>query len=329
MRRKPFIIVRLGAALATGAAFFGGPYPALAQAPYPAKPVHIIVAFAPGGFADGIARMFGQKLGDRLGQTFVVENRGGAGGNIAARQVAAAGPDGYTLLAHTAAISINVSLYKNPGFDLLADFAPVANTGSTPGLLAVHPSNPANNLQDLIRLHKGRRLTYSTAGVGTSSHLAADYLFKTLAGLDAVHVPYQGGAPAITAAVANQVDVISGSMPPVLPFVKQGRLKALSISSLKRAAALPDVGTVTEAGFADFEERSWVGFFAPAKTDAEIVRKLNGEINQILALPDIRERLAGLGLEPNPGSPAEFTEYVKKEVAKWAKIVKATGVSAD
>ena len=328
MQREPRIVQMIAVA-GVAAAMLGWAYRAQAQAPYPAKPVHIVVAFAPGGFADGIARMFGQKLSDRLGQPFVVENRGGAGGNIAARQVAAASPDGYTLLAHTAAISINVSLYKNPGFDLLADFAPVANTASTPGVFAVHPSNPANSLQDLIRMYKGKRLTYSTAGVGTSSHLAADYLFKSLAGLDAVHVPYQGGAPAITAAVANQVDVISGSMPPVLPFIKQGRLKAMTVSSLKRVPALADLPTVSEAGFPDFEERSWVGFFAPARTDAEIIRRLNTEINQILALPDIKERLAGLGLEPNPGSPAEFTEYLKKEVANWAKIVKATGVSAD
>jgi tripartite-type tricarboxylate transporter receptor subunit TctC len=208
---------------------------------------------------------------------------------------------------------------------------PIANTGSTPGLFAVHVSNPANSLQDLIHLAKanGGRLTYSTAGVGTSSHLAAEYLFNTLAGLKATHVPYQGGAPAITAVVSNQVDVISGSMPPVAVFVKQGSLKALAVSSLKRAEALPNVPTVTEAGFPDFEERSWVGFFAPAKTPSAIVNRLNEETNQILLVTDVKERLAAQGMEPQPGSAEAFADYIRKEVATWSKIVKTTGITVE
>jgi len=301
---------------------------ARAQA-WPAKPVRVVVAFAPGGLADGIARLVGQKLGDRLGQPVVVENRGGAGGNIGARQVVGATPDGYTLLAHTAASAINVSLYKNSGFDLLNDLVPIANTGSTPGLFAVHSSNPATSLQDLIRRSKEKGLSYSTAGVGTSSHLAAEYLFNTLAGIKATHVPYQGGAPAITAVVGNQVELISGSMPPVAVFVKQGSLKALAVSSLKRVEALPNVPTVSESGFADFEERSWVGFFAPAKTSAAIVNRLNTEINQIVLLPEVKERLATQGMEPQAGSPAEFAAYVRKEVDMWAKIVKTVGITVD
>lgn len=305
--------------------------PAQAQAPYPGKPVRIIVPFAAGGFADGVTRLVGQKLAERLGQPVVVENRGGAGGNIGARQVAAAAPDGYTLLAHTAASTINVSLYKNSGFDLLTDLVPIANVGSTPGLFAVHSSNPANNLPDLIRAAKAKdgRLTYSTAGIGTSSHLAGEYLFNTLAGLKATHVPFQGGAPAITAVVSNQVEVISGSMPPVSPFIKQGTLKALAISSLKRVDALPGVPTVTEAGFPDFEERSWVGFFAPANTPPAILSRLNGEINQIVMLPDVRERLAAQGIEPYQGSAGAFADYVRREVAMWSKIVKSTGITVD
>jgi tripartite-type tricarboxylate transporter receptor subunit TctC len=301
------------------------------EAPYPNKPVRIIVAFAAGGFADGVTRLVGQKLSERLGQPVIVENRGGAGGNIGARQVAGAAPDGYTLLAHTAASAINVSLYKNPGFDLLTDLVPIANTGSTPGLFAVHPSNAANSLQELIRLARanGGRLTYSTAGVGTSSHLAAEYLFNTLAGLKATHVPYQGGAPAITAVVSNQVEVISGSMPPVAAFVRQGTLKALAVSSLKRVEALPNVATVHDAGFADFEERSWVGFFAPAKAPAAIVNRLNEETNHVLQLADIRERLINQGMEPQPGSAQAFADYIRREVAMWSRIVKATGISME
>jgi tripartite-type tricarboxylate transporter receptor subunit TctC len=323
--------MRALAVIAAASAILAQPAQAQAQALYPGKPVRIVVAFAAGGFADGITRLVGQKLGDRLGQPVVVENRGGAGGNIGARQVAGAVPDGYTLLAHTAASAINVSLYKNPGFDLLTDLIPIANTGSTPGLFAVHAASPANSLQDLIRLAKanGGRLTYSTAGVGTSSHLAAEYLLNTLAGLKATHVPYQGGAPAITAVVANQVEVVSASMPPVAVFVKQGSLKALAISSLKRVDALPNVATVSEAGFPDFEERSWVGFFAPANTPSAIVTRLNGEISQIVLLPDVRDRLAAQGMEPQQGSAAEFSDYIRKEVAMWSKIVKTTGITVE
>jgi tripartite-type tricarboxylate transporter receptor subunit TctC len=302
---------------------------ASAQQSYPTKPVRVVVAFAVGGFADGVARLVGLKLSERLGQPVVVDNRGGAGGNIATRIVAAAPPDGYTLLVNTAAISINASLYKNPGFDIYKDFVPVALTGSTPGLFAVHASNPAGSLQDLIRSAKGKSLNYATAGVGSSSHLAGDYLLRSLAGLNATHVPFQGGGPATAAALANQVEVLSLSMPPVVPHIKSGRLKGLAISSLTRVAALPDVPTVTEGGFPGFEERSWVGYFAPAKTPAAIVKKLNAEINPILALADVKARLDAMGLETKPGSPEAFAAYLRTEVAKWAKIVKTTGITAD
>jgi tripartite-type tricarboxylate transporter receptor subunit TctC len=310
----------------------GGSVPALSSSKgqaYPTKPVRVVVAFAVGGFADGVARLVGLKLAERLGQPVVVDNRGGAGGNIATRIVAAAPSDGYTLLVNTAAISINASLYKNPGFDISRDFVPVALTGSTPGLFAVHALNPAGSLQDLIRMAKGKGLNYATAGVGSSSHLAGDYLFRSLAGLNATHVPFQGGGPAVAAALAQQVEVLSLSMPPVVPHIKSGRLKGLAISSLSRVAALPDVPTVTEAGFPRFEERSWVGYFAPAKTPAAIVKKLNGEINPILYLADVRARLDAMGLETKPGSPEAFAAYLKAEVTKWAKIVKTTGITAD
>jgi len=296
---------------------------------YPTKPVRVVVAFAAGGFADGVARLVGQKLAERLGQPVVIDNRGGAGGNIAAKLVAAAPSDGYTLLVNTAAISINASLYKNPGYDISRDFVPVALTGSTPGLFAVHASNPARSLQDLIRTAKEKGLNYATAGVGSSSHLAGDYLFRSLAGLNAIHVPFQGGGPAVAAALAQQVDVLSLSMPPVVPHIKSGRLKGLAVSSLSRVAALPDVPTVTEAGFPGFEERSWVGYFAPAKTPAAIVNKLNGEINQTLALAEIIARLDARGLEPQPVSSSAFGSYLRAEVARWSRIVRATGITAD
>lgn len=302
---------------------------AMAQLSYPARPVRIVVAAAAGGFVDVIARLVGQKLSERLGQPMVIENRGGAGGNIAAKFVGSADPDGYTLLATTAQISINPSLYKNPGYDLFGDFMLVALTGSTPGVFVVHPSNPANSLRELIAQAKGKRVSYATAGVGTSSHIAADYLLRALAGLDVVHIPYPGGAPAINAVVANQMEMVNASMPAMVGFIGQGRLKALAVSSLKRVDALPNVPTVTEAGFADFEERSWVGLFAPAKTSAAIVLRLNGEVNQILALADIKQRFVALGMDAQPGSVADFEAYVRKEVAKWARFVKSSGVTVD
>jgi tripartite-type tricarboxylate transporter receptor subunit TctC len=303
--------------------------PAAQAQTYPAKPVRVTVAFAAGGIADGVGRMVSQKLADRFGQPFVVENRGGAGGNVAAKQVMAAAPDGYTLLVTTAAISINASLHKDAAFDPLADFVPVAITASTPGLIVVHPSVSAANLKEYLQAMKGKRLTYATAGVGSSSHLAGEYLFKTLAGMDATHIPYQGGAPAVTAALSQQVDALSISMPTPLPHVKQGKLKALAVASLTRVAALPDVPTVAESGFPDFEERSWVAFFAPAKTSPEVVAQLNAAINDALRQPDVRDRLNALGFEPHGGSPQEFSAYLRKEVDKWARIVKATGMTAN
>lgn len=314
------ILAAAALALTTGAVH--------AQAPYPDKPVRFVVAFAAGGYADAVARSVGQKLGERLGQTIVVENRGGAGGNLATRQVAAAKPDGYTLLVHTTAFAINPTLYRSPGYDLKS-FVPVAYTVSTPGVFTVHPSNPAGTLKELVQQSKGRRLTYATAGVGSSSHLAGDYLLRSLAGLDAVHVPYQGGAPAITAALANQVDVLSVSMPPVLPHIRSGKLKALAVSSLKPVAELPGVPTVESFGYPGFEERSWVGLFAPAGTASPIVARLNAEIGEVLREPDLRQRFASMGAEPDPMSSAQFADYVSGEVAKWAKLVKASGVTED
>ena len=298
-----------------------------AQAPYPDKPVHFVVAFAAGGYADAVARLVGQKLGDKLGQSVVVENRGGAGGNLATRQVAAAKSDGYTLLIDTTAFAINPTLYRNAGYEL-KDFVPVAYTVSTPGIFTVHASSSITTLRELVQ-QKGKRVTYGTAGVGSSSHLSADYLLRTLSGLDAVHVPYQGGGPAVTAAISNQVEVLSASMPPVLPHIRAGKLKVLAVSSLKPVAALPGVPTVAESGFPGFEESSWVGVFAPAGTSAAIVERLNRDINSTLVDPEAKQRFAGMGAEANPMSSAEFTDYVRSEIAKWAKLVKASGVSEE
>jgi tripartite-type tricarboxylate transporter receptor subunit TctC len=320
-RARAFIV--LGAALATG-------QPAIASAQaYPTKPVRVIVAFAAGGYADGVARQISQKLSDQLGQQFVIDNRGGAGGTIAAKIAADAAPDGYTLLVHTAASAVNATLFKNQGFDLLKDFAPVANTVSGSGQFVVLASHPARDLRDFIRMSRGKRLVYATAGVGTSSHIAGDYLFRVLAKLDAVHVPFKGGGPAIAAVLGGEVEVLSGTGVATWPLIQQGRMKALAVSSLKRSEALPDVPTVSESGFPGFEERSWVGFFAPARTSAAIVNRINAEINAVLATPDIAASFKSRGLDLHPGSPADFARHLKAEVAMWAKIVKITGVKVE
>ena len=265
------------------------------QSAYPNKNIRIVVAFASGGFADSVSRLVGQKLSERLGQPVVIENRAGAGGNIGAKFVVGAAPDGYTLLAHTAASTINNSLYKKIGFNMLTDLIPIANVGSSPGIFAVSASHKAGSLEELIRMTKasGGRLTYSTAGVGTSSHLAAEYLFNTLSGLQATHIPFQGGAQAITSVISGQVEVLSISLPPASPFIKNGTLKALAVSSLKRVDTLPNIKTLGESGYLDFEERSWVG------------------------------------MEPQTSSASEFNDYVRKEVNMWSKIVATTGVNLD
>ena len=298
---------------------------------YPVKPVRLIVAFAPGGFADRTSRLMAQKATDRLGQPFIVDNRSGAAGNIAAKIVADATPDGYTLLVHTAAISVTVSLYKDLGFDLLKDLAPVGMTGSVPGIFAVLPSHPANSLQELFQRVRdsGKPLAYATAGVGTSSHLATEYLFGTLARIKSNHIPFKGGGAAIPAVLGGQVELSSGSMGGHLPFILQGRMKALAVSSLTRVDLIPNVPTVIEAGFPGFEERSWVGIFAPAKTPVAILDKLNREINQILAIPEIKATLENQANQVEPLSRAEFAEKLKREVAMWQKIVKITGTMAE
>ncbi len=321
-RKFPKLVLGFALAAASAAAF------AQAQ-PYPTKSIRAIVAFAPGGIADGIGRLVGQKLTERVGQSVVIENRDGAAGTLAAKAVAAAAPDGYTLLVHTAAVAISPSLnVSKEGFDPLTELVPVAMIASTPTIFAVSASVPANNLAEYIKLKDGK-FNYSTAGVGTPPHLTAEFLFKTMKGVDAVHVPFRGGAPAITAVLGGQVDMVSTSMPPAVPHIKQGKMKALVVTSAKRSSILPDVPTAAESGFADFEDVSWVAFFAPARTPPAVVQKLNAEINEVLKLPDVKERLAALGFDPTPSSAPEFAEYMKKEVAKWAKIVKTIGFVAN
>ena len=295
---------------------------------YPVKPVRMFVASTPGGYVDRTSRLVADKLTQRMGQPFVLENRAGAGGNIAGKATAESVPDGYTLLGTAAQIAVNATLYKDPGFNLITDLVPVGIAGGTPGVFAVHPSNPARNLRELIQNAKGKRLTHGS-GIGTSSHVAADYLFRILARLDAEHVPFKGGAPALAAVLGNQVEVLNSSMGSVLLHARSGKLRPLGIAGPKRDAALPDVMTVSEQGFPGFAEISWIAFFAPSKLPAGLVNRLNNEIKQVLVLPDINKSLVELGMDVTPLPPATIAEYVKTELALWTRINKETGVTVD
>lgn len=302
------------------------PLAAWAQA-WPSKPLRVIVSFAPGGPADIVGRLIAQQLQDKLGQQVVVENRAGAGGNIAAKFVAAQPADGATLLVTTSSMAVNQTLYKEPGYDALRDFVAVANLAASPNILVAHPSNPAADLRQFLQQNKGKPVSYGSAGVGSTPHLTADHVLRVLGKLDAVHVPYQGAAPALNATVANQVPVASVALPPAVPLVKGGKVKALAVTSLKRLPQLPDVPTVAESGFPDFEDYTWVGLFAPRGLPADIVARLNAACNEALRQPEFQARLAAAGLDATPGTPAEFADYVKNEVAKWGRIVKETGVA--
>lgn len=297
-----------------------------AEQTYPSKPIRVVVAFGPGGIADTIARLVGQKLGERFGQSIVVDNRAGAGGTVGAKLVAAAAPDGYTLLVITAAVAVNASASRE-AVDPSNQLTPVALAASAATIFAVHRTAPAKTLMEFVRGAKNGRFTYSTAGVGTTEHLTAAFIFGAVPGVEATHVPFQGGAAPVTAVVGQEVDLTSTTVPTAYSQIKAGNLKVLAAASHKRIAVLPDVPTLAEAGFQDFENASWVAFFAPAGMPGTIVQRLNAEINAALRQPDVRERLAGIGFDPQSASQAEFARYLKDEVAKWARVLKSTGIA--
>jgi tripartite-type tricarboxylate transporter receptor subunit TctC len=313
------------AALAILAVSVGGK-PAGAET-YPAGKITIIVAFAPGGFADTTARFVAEGLRERLRQTVVVENRAGAGGNIAASLVAQAAPDGYTLLATTTALAINETLVGNKQF-FANDLKTVAIVTANPEALATSPSNPADSLPAFIKAMNGKVINFGSAGVGTGSHIEAEYFFKILAKVPAQHIPFQGGAPAVTAVMGNQVDLLAATLSgEVAGQIRAGKLKGLGIAADKRAAAVPNVPTYAEQGFPNFTAASWVGFFAPAKTDPRVLETLNLAINQVLTSPDIQARLASLGFDPIAGSQAEADRMFNDEIRKWGDMVKALNLS--
>lgn len=299
-----------------------------AHAAWPEKPLRVIVAFAPGSSTDIVARLLSEQLAAQLGQAVVVENKPGAGGNIATQQVMNAAADGHTLLFHSVAYAVNPSLFANAGYDALRDLQPVAMAAVTPNLLYVHPDVKAGNLAELLALAKTGKLSYASSGNGTTTHLGAEMLFRSLAKVDVTHIPFQPAA-ATQAAVSGQVPIASTSMPPAVPHAKAGRVRPIAVMSLKRSPALPEVPTVAELGYPGFEASTWFALFAPARTPADILERLNTELNKSLAVRSVQERFGGLSLEAQPMDRPTLRRYLESEVAKWGKVVRDNGLKAD
>jgi tripartite-type tricarboxylate transporter receptor subunit TctC len=298
---------------------------------FPEKPVRFVVGFTPGGPSDILARAVGQKLGERWGQQVVIENRPGAGGNIAAEAVAKSAADGYTwLLGNNSILATNHALYRKLAYDPVKDFAPVALVAVQPNILVVHPDVKANSVMELVSLAKQSpgKLNYASSGAGAAAHLAGE-LFKTMAGVEIVHIPYKGAQPALSDLIAGHAQLMFATSASVIPFLKAGRLRALAVTTAQRSPSVPDLPTVSEAGLAGFEATTWHGVVVPAATPAPLVQKLNQDINAALKEKDLSERLAGLGAEVLTGTPRDFADYIAREIPKWTKVVKDSGAKAD
>ena len=298
---------------------------------YPAKPVRIIVPFAPGGGTDIIARIIAPVLSERLGQQVLVDNRPGASTIVGSEIVAKAAPDGYTLLiALTGTLAINPSLYSKLPYDPVGSFAPISLLATSPNILVVHPSVPAKTVGHLIAIAKARpgMLNFASSGTGGAPHLAGE-LFKRLAKIDIVQVPYKGAGPALADVLGGHVSIMFSALPPVLPQVKAGKLRALAVTAARRSQLVPDFPTMAEAGVPGFEVSTWFGMLAPAGTDGRIADRLNSEVRSLLRAEDLRARFAEQGLEVLESSPSDFASYIKSEMARWGKIVRESGVRLD
>jgi tripartite-type tricarboxylate transporter receptor subunit TctC len=291
------------------------------------KPIHLVVAFGPGATTDLVARLIQPKLSEALGQAVIVENKPGAGGNIGAQQVRRAAADGYTLLLTSVAFAVNPTLYQNAGYDPFKDFSPVILGPSTPNIITVNPSVPAKNLRELLELARSEKFSYASSGIGTTTHLSMERI-KTAAKVDITHVPYQP-AQAVGAAVAGHTQISSTSMPPAIPQVRAGKLRAIAVTSAQRSPALPEVPTVNEQGFSGFDDLTWTAVLAPAGVPQDLVNRINTEVSRALASPEVRERLAQLGLEWRPNTSGEFAAFLRDEVDKWAQAVKDSGAKAE
>ena len=298
------------------------------HAAFPDRPIKLVVAFAPGSSTDIVARLLAEQVAASTGQTVVVENKPGAGGNIATQQVMNGNADGYSLLFHSVAYAVNPSLFANAGYDANTDLQPVAMAAVTPNLLYVHPDVKATNLSELLALARTGKLAYASSGNGTTTHLGAEWLFKALAKVDVTHVPFQPAA-ATHAVVSGQVPIASTSMPPAVPFAKSGKVRPIAVMSSKRSPALPDVPTVAELGYPGFEANTWFAVFAPSKTPTAVLDLLNAEFNKALANKTVKERFEALSLEGQPSDRASLRRYVESEVAKWGRLVKEIGVKVE
>jgi tripartite-type tricarboxylate transporter receptor subunit TctC len=296
---------------------------------YPDKPVRFIVPYAPGGPTDIIARMFSDKLSDLWKQPVVVENRAGASGNVGSAQVAKSAPDGYTILINTSSVAVNASLYTSAGYNLEKDLVGVANVANSPNVIVAGTSLPAKQLREALEAAKNGKMSYGSPGTGTTPHLSAEYLFKVLAKTPILHVPYKGAGPALNGALTGEIQFASVAMPAAVALVKGGKLNGLAVTSVKRTTALPDVPTVAESGFAGFEDYTWVGVFVPVGTPKAVVTRINTDIETLLQQTAVREQLAAVGFDPVGGSPDAFTRYIKQEIAKWATVVRETGIKAE
>ena len=317
-----------GASVAALAVSLAAP---LAAQTYPSRPIRYVVPFAAGaGVLDIMARIVSQHLGTSLGQQVVVDNRPGAGGNVGAEIAAKAAPDGYTMLMGNTALVVSPYLFAKLSFDPLTDFVPVTQVNSAPLLLVVHPSLPVTSVAELVAYAKARpgQLNYGSGGIGTTPFLATE-LFKSLAGIDVVHVPYKGGAPALADLVAGQLSFMIENVPGTLPFVKDGKLRALAITSRQRLALVPEVPTMIEAGVADYEMIGWNGIFLPKGTPAEITARLNADLVKVLGTVEMKEQLGKLGAEPVGSTPAAFGAFVQAESRRWGKIIKDLGIKPE
>lgn len=304
---------------------------AIAQAaPWPAKPLRLVVGFAPGGNVDITARTLAPALSESLGQPVLVENRAGAGGNVGAEVVARSVPDGYTMLLGASSLAVNITLYSNLSFDAQKDLVAVAPVSNVPLVLTVNPRVPAKDARAYVALAKqGKgRITYASAGIGTSNHLTGE-LFRSVAGIDIIHVPYKGSGTALGDLVGGQVDSMFDQLTSSLPFIRAGKVRILGVTSAKRSSLLPEVQTLAEQGFAGMDASTWVGIFAQAATPREIVGRLNASIQKITRSTAFRERLASLGADALEGSPEQFAQWFRDEVTKWGAIVKSSGAKAE
>jgi tripartite-type tricarboxylate transporter receptor subunit TctC len=325
LKRRTCALAAVAAALALA------PLAAQAQAPFPAKPITIIVPFSAGGTTDILARVVGQYMSKDLGQPVIVDNRAGAAGNIGAQIVARAAPDGYTLLMGTVGThAINQSLYKKMPFDPIKDFAPLSRVALVPNLLVANPSQPYKTVKEMIAYAKANpgKITFASSGNGTSIHLSGE-LFQHMAGVEMQHIPYRGSAPAVTDLIGGQTAVMFDNMPSSIAYVKSGKLRALAVTTPKRSPALPDVPTIAEAGLPGYSATSWFGLLAPASTPAPVVGKLNASILKALADPEVKKKLAEQGAEPHGEKPEQFAEFIRSETAKWGKTVKQSGATAE